>query len=69
MATRIPPELFAQIPLVNLLLVISEHALADEQTPEQYKAQLDAMRGGPDGIQAMKARVAAVELPTPGSGA
>lgn len=64
---KVPPELIAQIPtLVNMLLIITDHVLADVETPEQYKAQLEEMWGG---IQAMKARVAAVELPAPGSGA
>ena len=69
----LPPGLIALAPMiptaVNLLLNLSECLMADDQTPEEAKVALEQLWSGAGGIQEMKARVAAVELPDVGTGA
>lgn len=52
--------------MIDTVLRVVEAIRTDPVMPEEQKAKLAALATD---LEAMKARVAAVELPTPGSGA
>jgi hypothetical protein len=70
MAAAAVPLALALIPLippmVEMVINIVEAIKSDPVVPPEARAKLDQLAAD---LQVMKARIAAVELPTPGSGA